>query len=126
MSSKIVSKLEGLRVAAGLTQDQMAELMGWTGKRSGAHVGRVERGARGTTPDMIERWIEVTGHDVYLVPRGRTLDVEHAVAVLSHAGPEATALLLRLARAYPHMLPNERARLAADVDHVEAAVASRR
>lgn len=62
----LVAALKPIREAAGLKQTDLARKLGWA---DGSHVSNVERGNRGTTVDLIERWVHECGHDIYIIPR---------------------------------------------------------
>lgn len=102
MHGRTYEQLGEARRAAGLTQQQIADLLGI----SRSHVTNIENGVKGTTPEDVERWAAACGYEVKLVPVPvGTPDPEGLVALVSAirdpAARQALATLARLTRKPP-------------------------
>jgi transcriptional regulator with XRE-family HTH domain len=114
----IVSKMKPARLDAGLTLEAMAAVVGWEGKYGHSMASKVERGKARTPIDKVQRWFDVCGCDVYIVPRERTPGAQDALPLVAALDDQQRALVLRIARLL-RQNPAALDRLSHDVDYFE-------
>lgn len=89
-------RLRRLREAAGLTQDELAEALGYS---KGASVSRIEKGVRDLPLRQAEAWARACGAELALLAcRGHTGDDALAARMASVTHPAARQALATLAR----------------------------
>lgn len=72
VEATLIPRLRRLRRAAELSQDELAEKLGWA---SGQTVSRIERGARGLSVGEFVEWCEACGASPVAVLNGEALTV---------------------------------------------------
>lgn len=68
MSEPLHLRLRRLREEAGLTQDELAERLGYS---KGASISRIEKGVRDIPLRQAEAWVRACGAELALLPVGR-------------------------------------------------------
>ena len=89
---KISDQLKEARTRAKIPQERMAEIL----DIDKAHISRVERGKRGASSDLVDRWMEACEQRLVLAPKDRA-----DLGDIETLPPEMLELLKRLARLLP-------------------------
>lgn len=105
-------QLRRAREAARLSQVQLGIRLGW---KDGTHVNAIEAGRKGTSPEMVERWLDACGLAVIVRP---VSDIDAALSdALSSLPPAVRQDVSDLVSALssPDEATSQRARVALDV-----------
>lgn len=97
-------RLRDLRLARGLTQGQIAELVGLQQPQ----VSAIEVGRRDTTTGVLLRWLEVCDAELVVHPRRNARAIDRLRTIAAGLTPEGLRDLLTLAGAWGRLTDRQR------------------
>jgi transcriptional regulator with XRE-family HTH domain len=107
------AELLALRLRAKKSQSQLARELG-IGR---IHVGRIERGLRGTTPDIYLRWHRACGEPLAAIKvEGDLADLVALLTLLPEGQRHDVA---RIARSWPNVPERDRIRILGNIEPFE-------
>lgn len=111
-SVELGARLKKVREAAGLSQHQLASRLGVVHTT----IGRIEKGARSTTLQMVHRWHTACGYELDAVAVG-SVEQAASLAVSVAAVPERELSdVLRVVESWPRLRERTKGRILGLVD----------